>query len=85
MHRYRPNTAVLNHYLREFVAKLFARRLPLEQRRISAATATADKTRAIKEIDSIGKTLAELTAYQNNIFYPLTTQQMQLALDHGPK
>ena len=87
MHRYRPDTVsvVLNDYLREFVAKLSARRAHLEQLRISAATPAADKTRALKEIDGIDKTLAELTAYENEILYPLATQQVKIDLDDGVK
>ena len=87
MHRYRPDTVsvVLNDYLREFVAKLSARRAHLEQLRISAATPAADKTRALKEIDGIDKTLAELTAYENDMLYPLATQQVQIDLDDGVK
>ena len=87
MHRYRPDTVsvVLNDYLREFAAKLSARRSHLEQLRISAATPAADKTRALKEIDGIDKMLAELTAYENDILYPLATQQVAIDLDDGVK
>ena len=69
MHRYRPDTVsvVLNDYLREFVAKLSARRSYLEQLRISADTPAAEKTRALKEIEDIDKTLAELTAMKNSL------------------
>ena len=48
-------------------------------------TPAADKTRALKEIDGIDKTLTELAAYENDILYPLATQQVQIDLDDGVK
>ncbi len=87
MHRYRPDTVsvVLNDYLRAFVAKLAARRAHLQQLAISTATPAADKSRALKETGEIDKMLAELTAYENDVLYPLATQQVQIDLDDGVK
>ena len=85
MHRYRPDTVsiVLNDYLREFRAKLVARKRHLEQVERSAETTRRDKTRAIKEIAKIDKVLNELQEYENNVLYPLATRQVEIDLDDG--
>ena len=87
MHRYRPDTVsiILNDYLREFRAKLNARKAHLQQVERSPATPQKDKTRALKEIDKIGKTLHELRDYEDEILYPLATQQVEIDLDDGVK
>ncbi len=87
MHRYRPDTVsvVLNDYLREFRTKLSARKPHLETISISATATPRDKTRALKEIDKVEKVLAELVEYENEILYPLATQQVQIDLDDGVK
>jgi type II restriction/modification system DNA methylase subunit YeeA len=52
MHRYRPDTVsvVLNDYLREFRAKLEARREHLKRVEVSADASQSEKTKAVKEI-----------------------------------
>lgn len=87
MHRYRPDTVsvVLNDYLREFRAKLNGRKTHLQQVSISTAATPRDKTNALKEIDKLDKTLRELADYENDILYPLATQQVQIDLDDGVK
>ena len=87
MHRYRHDTVsvVLNDYLREFRAKLSARKAHLQQVGIRANATARDKTAAIKEIDKIDKVLKELTDYENDILYPLATQQIAIDLDDGVK
>jgi hypothetical protein len=59
MHRYRPDTVsvVLNDYLREFRAKLEARKRHLEHVERSGGTTQRDKTQAVKEITRIDKIL----------------------------
>jgi type II restriction/modification system DNA methylase subunit YeeA len=87
MHRYRPDTVsvALNDYLREFRAKLSARKAHLQQVSIRASTTARDKTAALKEIDKIDKVIQELTDYENDILYPLATQQIAIDLDDGVK
>jgi len=85
LHRYRPDTVsvILNDYLREFRAKLQARKSHLQQVEVSAGATQRDKTQALKEIDQIDKTLHELKTYEDDILYPLATRQLQIDLDDG--
>ena len=85
MHRYRPDTVsvVLNDCLREFRTKLTARKRHLEHVERSAPTPKRDKTRAVKEIVKIEKILAELQDYEDQVLYPLATQQVEIDLDDG--
>jgi hypothetical protein len=85
LHRYRPDTAsiVLNDYLREFRTKLVARKGHLQQVERSASATAGDKTKALKEIDQIDRTLNELKAYEDDILYPLAARQVELDLDDG--
>jgi len=87
MHRYRPDTAsvVLNDYLREFRTKLIARREHLDAVSISAGASQGEKTRALKEIESLRKVLDELDAYERENLYPLATRQLAIDLDDGVK
>ncbi|MBK7180414.1 MAG: BREX-1 system adenine-specific DNA-methyltransferase PglX [Chloroflexi bacterium] len=87
MHRYRSDTVsiVLNDYLREFRAKLSARKSHLEGVSVSAAATPRDKTQALKEVAAIQKTLQELRDYEDDILYPLATRQVQIDLDDGVK
>lgn len=87
MHRYRPDTVsvVLNDYLREFRAKLLARKNHLEALGISASTSQGEKTKALKEIEKISKMVAEVDAYERDTLYPLATQQLEIDLDYGVK
>jgi hypothetical protein len=85
MHRYRSDTVsiVLNDYLREFRAKLAARKGHLEGVSVSAAASKREKTRAVKEIAKIDKVLAELRDYENDVLYPLAMEQLEIDLDDG--
>ena len=87
LHRYRPDTVsiILNDYLRQFQAKLTARQTYLQQVSVDPETAVGEKTRALKEIDQLDKTLTELRNYESDILYPLATQQLQIDLDDGVK
>ena len=87
MHRYQPDTVsiILNDYLREFRTKLIARREHLEQVSISASAKKTEKTRALKEIEKLKKTIEELDTYENEILYPLATQKIEIDLDDGVK
>ena len=87
LHRYRPDTVsvVLNDYLREFLAKLKARVENLRQIEVSAEMSQSEKTKAIKEITKLNKTIEELKDYERDVLYPLAIQQVQLDLDDGVK
>ncbi len=87
MHRYRPDTVsvILNDYLREFRTKLIARREYLDQVSISASTSKTEKTKALKEIEKLKKTIAELDTFENETLYPLATQNIEIDLDDGVK
>ena len=87
LHRYQPDTVsvVLNQYLREYVRKLNSHKAHMEQVSVRSAASQADRTRALKEIDSLNKILAELKEYEDEILYPLATRQLQIDLDDGVK
>lgn len=87
MHHYRPDTVsvVLNDYLREFRAKLSARKGNLEQISISASASQREKTQALKEIEKLRKMIEELEEYERDIMYPLATKQINIDLDDGVK
>jgi type II restriction/modification system DNA methylase subunit YeeA len=86
LHRYRPDTAsVVLRYLRDFRAKLAARQSTLEQVLINPATSQGEKTKAVKEIDSLKKQIIELQDYENDTLYPLATANVVLDLDDGVK
>jgi type II restriction/modification system DNA methylase subunit YeeA len=87
MHRYRPDTAsvVLNGYLREFRTKLLSRKSQLEAVSISASASPGEKTKALKEIESLRKMIEELESYEREVLYPLATEQIAIDLDDGVK
>lgn len=87
MHRYRPDTVsvVLNDYLREYRTKLSARKAHLEQVSISGSVSVSEKTKALKEIESLKKVLNELMQYERDVLYPLAAQKLEIDLDDGVK
>jgi type II restriction/modification system DNA methylase subunit YeeA len=87
MHRYQPDTlsVILNRYLREFRGKLEGRKAHLEQVSISSASTQREKTAALKEIESLNKTLEEIRVYERDVLYPLAVQGITIDLDDGVK
>ena len=87
MHRYRPDTVsvVLNGYLREFRAKLAARKSHLEAMSISARASQGEKTKALIEIGDVNKILSELEGYERDVVYPLAAERVEIDLDDGVK
>ena len=87
MHRYRPDTVsvVLNDYLREFRSKLVSHKNHLEAVSISANSSPVEKTKALKEIDKVGKMILELEEYERDVLYPLAIQKLEIDLDDGVK
>ncbi|MCD4674141.1 MAG: BREX-1 system adenine-specific DNA-methyltransferase PglX, partial [Anaerolineaceae bacterium] len=87
MHRYQPDTlsVLLNTYLREYQSKLRARRGYLESVERNPGASKRDKTSAQKEMRKIDATLSELRDYENDVIYPLATEQIRIDLDDGVK
>ncbi|MCG7871842.1 MAG: BREX-1 system adenine-specific DNA-methyltransferase PglX [Candidatus Thiodiazotropha lotti] len=87
MHRYRPDTVsvVLNEYLREFRGKLSTRLDHLRGVEASADATKGEKTKALKEIEKLKKTIEELDAWERDVIYPLATEQIAIDLDDGVK
>lgn len=87
MHRYRPDTVsvVLNDYLREFRTKLTSHKNRLEAVSISASASQGEKTKALKEIEKVGKMITEMEEYEREVLYPLATEQKEIDLDDGVK
>ena len=87
MHRYTKDTisVILNRYLREFRAKLEARKSYQEQVSISTSASPREKTTALKEIEKLNQTLEELRIYESEVLYPLAAQQIEIDLDDGVK
>ncbi|CAI9119515.1 BREX-1 system adenine-specific DNA-methyltransferase PglX [Brytella acorum] len=87
MHRYRPDTVsvVLNDYLREFRNKLEGHRRAQEALSISGDASPTQKTKALKEIESTGKQIEELDAWERDVLFPLATQKVEIDLDDGVK
>lgn len=75
MHRYTPSTAstVLNEYLREFQAKL------------KASLEHAERSNNAREADRLRKVLLELDEYEQEVLYPLASQNLAIDLDIGVK
>lgn len=86
LHRYRPDTAsVVLQYLRDFRTKLVSERSHQEQMSISSSASQGEKTKALKEIETLKKIQAELDDYERDTLYPLATRQVPLDLDDGVK
>ena len=87
MHRYRPDTVsvVLNDYLREMISKLQSARAAAERLSDSASAPPADRTRALREVDRLGKMLAELLAWERDVVFPLAQSRVAIDLDDGVK
>jgi type II restriction/modification system DNA methylase subunit YeeA len=87
MHRYRPDTVsvLLNDYLREFRSKLEAHRRGQESLSISGDASSAQRTKALKEIEATGKQIEELDVWERDVLFPLATQKIEIDLDDGVK
>ena len=87
MHRYQPDTVsiVLNGYLREYIKKLTAHKSQLERTSVSGSASQSQKTKALKEITQVNKILSELKEYEDDVLYPLATEQVKIDLDDGVK
>ncbi len=87
MHRYRPDTVsvLLNDYLREFIRKLEAERGRLEVLADDPEATQGQRTRALKEVDSVRRQIAELEEWEREVVFPLAQQKVEIDLDDGVK
>lgn len=83
LHRYTPDTVsnILNKYLKEFIGKLKTRKETLQHIQVNGSS--SEKTKAIKENDSIDKMLIELHEYERDVLFPLATERIAIDLDDG--
>lgn len=52
---------------------------------ISASASQGEKTKALKEIETLKKTIDELDNWEREVLYPLATEQVEIDLDDGVK
>ena len=87
MHRYRPDTVsvLLNDYLREFIRKLEAERERLEKLSDDPAATQTQRTRALKDVATVAKQIAELEEWERDVIFPLAQAKIEIDLDDGVK
>lgn len=87
MHRYRPDTVsvLLNDYLREFIRKLEGERERLEKLSDDPAATQTQRTRALKDVATIAKQIAELEEWERDVIFPLAQAKIEIDLDDGVK
>ncbi len=87
MHRYRPDTVsvVLNDYLRAFRSKLEAHKVAQERLSINASATPAQRTAALKSIQTIAQQIVELDDWERDVVYPMATRRIEIDLDDGVK
>jgi type II restriction/modification system DNA methylase subunit YeeA len=87
MHRYRPDTVsvVLNDYLREFISKLQSERGRLEKLADDPGATQTQRTKALKDVASVIKQIAELEEWEREVVFPLAQAKIAIDLDDGVK
>ena len=87
MHRYRPDTVsvLLNDYLREFIRKLEAERARLEKLSDDPTATQTQRTRALKDVATVIKQIAELEEWEREVIFPLAQAKIEIDLDDGVK
>lgn len=87
MHRYSSDTVgvVLNDYLRELRNRLEAHRRSQEALNISPDASQGQKTKALTEIDTVGKQIQELDTWERDVLFPLASKRIEIELDDGVK
>ena len=87
MHRYRPDTVsvLLNDYLREFIRKLEAERARLEKLSDDPSATQTQRTRALKDVATVIKQIAELEEWEREVIFPLAQAKIEIDLDDGVK
>jgi type II restriction/modification system DNA methylase subunit YeeA len=87
MHRYRPDTVsvLLNDYLREFIRKLGGERTRLEKLADDTSASQSQRTRALKDVSTVTKQIAELEEWEREVIFPLAQAKIEIDLDDGVK
>ena len=87
MHRYRPDTASVlrNEYLVEFIRKLEAERGRLEKLADDPSASQTQRTRAVKDVATVIKQIAELEEWERDVIFPLAQAKIEIDLDDGVK
>ncbi|MFN4016745.1 MAG: BREX-1 system adenine-specific DNA-methyltransferase PglX [Reyranella sp.] len=87
MHRYRPDTVSVlrNEYLVEFIRKLEAERARLEKLADDPSASQAKRTRAVKDVATVMKQIAELEEWERDVIFPLAQAKIEIDLDDGVK
>ena len=87
IHRYRPDTVsvLLNDYLREFVRKLEGERDRLEKLSDDSGATQTQRTRALKDVGTVAKQIAELEEWERDVIFPLAQAKIEIDLDDGVK
>jgi hypothetical protein len=87
MHRYRPDTVsvLLNDYLREFIRKLGGERTRLEKLADDTSVSQGQRTRALKDMSTVTKQIAELEDWEREVIFPLAQAKIEIDLDDGVK
>jgi hypothetical protein len=87
MHRYRPDTVsvLLNDYLREFIRKLEGERDRLEKLSDDPSVTQTQRTRAVKDVATVAKQIAELEEWERDVIFPLAQAKIEIDLDDGVK
>lgn len=85
LHRYGVGTVsvILNDYLREYRSKLSSRLNHLED--TGSPTSKNERIRYMNEKTMLRKTIKELDDWEQDVLYPLATQNIRLDLDDGVK
>ena len=76
MHRYTPSTIghILTKYLREYIEKLNAAIVPLDQSGRAVDSRQADRYRTV---------IRELSDWERDVIYPLANERIEIDLDDG--
>ena len=87
MHRYQSDTVsiLLNDYLRDFISKLEAERVRLDQLSTDDSAPKAQQTKAMKDLTKVSKQLSELKEWERDVIFPLAQQRIEIDLDDGVK
>ena len=76
---------LLNDYVRELLGKLGEKHLHLTAVTSNESVRPGDRTKAVKELGKIDKTLKEIQTWERDFLLPLAKQRIELDLDDGVK
>jgi len=78
-------SVVLNDYLREFISKLQSERGRLEKLADDPGATQTQRTRALKDVATVIKQIAELEEWEREVVFPLAQAKIEIDLDDGVK